>query len=52
MLGLIDFVRVGLPPKFMLLYAAVDTISTMAGGVVEVFCGPATKQLVAVWVSR
>ena len=46
MLGPIDFVRVGLAPKFMLFYAAVDTISTMAGSAVEVFCGPATKQFV------
>jgi hypothetical protein len=45
MLGPIDFVRVGLAPKFMLFYAAVDTISTMAGSAVEVFCGPATKQV-------
>jgi hypothetical protein len=44
MLGPADFIRVGLAPKFMLFYAAVDTIPTMAGSAVEVFCGPATKQ--------
>lgn len=46
MLGPIDFVRIGLAPKFLLLYAAVDTIPTMAGSAVEIFCGPATKQFV------
>jgi hypothetical protein len=44
-LGPADFVRVGLAPKFMLFYAAIDTIPTMAGSAVEVFCGPATKQV-------
>jgi hypothetical protein len=44
--GSIDFARVGLPPKTMLLYAAADTVPTMAGGPVEVFSTRASKQVV------
>ena len=46
MLGPTDFVRVGLPPKAMLLYAAADAVPTMAGGPVEFFCTPGSKQVV------
>ena len=44
--GSIDYARVGLPPKTMLLYAAADAVPTMAGGPVEVFSTPASKQVV------
>jgi hypothetical protein len=45
-LGPIDFARVGLPPKVMLLYAAADAVPTMAGGAVESFSAPGSKQVV------
>jgi hypothetical protein len=44
--GSIDWARVGLDPKTLLLYAAVDAVSTTAGGPVEVFSTPASKQVV------
>jgi hypothetical protein len=45
-LGPIDFARVGLPPKVMLLYWAADAVPTMAGGPVEVFSAAGSKQVV------
>ena len=45
-LGPIDFARVGLPPKVMLLYGAADAVPTMAGGPVEVFSAAGSKQVV------
>ena len=44
--GSIDWARVGLDPKTLLLYAAADEVSTQAGGPVEVFSTPASKQVV------
>lgn len=45
-LGPTDFTRVGLPPKMMLFYGAADAIPTMAGGPIEIFCTPGSKQVV------
>jgi hypothetical protein len=45
-LGPIDFARVGLPPKVMLFYGAADEVPTMAGGPIEVFSAPGSKQVV------
>jgi hypothetical protein len=44
-LGKTGFVRVGLEPKWMRFYAAADTVPTMAGGGVEVFCAAGSKQV-------
>jgi hypothetical protein len=46
MLGATGFVRVGLPPKAMLFYRAVDAVPTMPGGAVEIFSATGSKQVV------
>jgi hypothetical protein len=44
-LGKTGFVRGGLEPKWMRFYAAADTVPTIAGGGVEVFCAAGSKQV-------
>jgi hypothetical protein len=44
-LGKTAFLRVGLEPKWMRFYAAEDSVPTMAGGGVEVFCTAGSKQV-------
>ena len=44
-LGKTGFVRVGLEPKWMRFYAAADTVPTLAGGPIEVFCAASSKQV-------
>ena len=44
-LGKTPFIRVGREPKWMRLYAAADTVPTMAGGPIEVFCTAGSKQV-------